>query len=169
MGRSAERGFSLLIVMFVLIVMAVVGGIAVTVTTSDAGTAGARSQRAHALLAAETGLALVTASGDAATIEALLQSKDETVTYLPAIDTDGDGTTDHRPAYVVLLGDEGVFVVEGQLHDSSDRVISRARLSGRVTTMLGGDGYEGQIGLGSRSDGVSDERGAEADETQEPM
>lgn len=169
MRLSSGHGFSLLIVLFVLIIMAVIGVTAATIGTIDAGTANARSVRAQALLAAETGLAMLTASGDVATIEALIASKNGTVTRLPDLDLDGDGTKDHRPAFLVLQGATGEFVVEGQLRDAGDRVIGRARLSGRATTSSGGDGYEGQVGMNPRSTGVVDERDVHSRGTQSPM
>ncbi len=169
MCPSSERGFSMLVVMFVLLIIALLGVTAATIGTTDAGTARAHSGRAQALLAAETGLAMLTASGDAATIEGLITAKDGTVTALPALDIDGDGVTELRPAFLVLQGITGEFVVEGQLRDESDRVISRARLAGRVTTFAGGDGYEGQVGLNPRSTGVVDERDVHARGTRNPF
>ena len=162
MSPNSSRGFSMLVVLFVLLIIAVLGVTAATIGTTDAGTARAHASRAHALLAAETGLAILTASGNASTIEALITAKDGTVTALPAIDLDGDGVTEHRPTFLVLQGITGEFVVEGQLRDETDRVLSRARLSGRVTTFAGGDGYEGQGGMNPRSTGVVDERDVHA-------
>lgn len=52
-----ERGFSLLVVLLVSVVLAAVGSSVVYVATSDVGTAGARNMRAQALAAAEAGLA----------------------------------------------------------------------------------------------------------------
>jgi len=53
----AARGFTLVVVMLVAVVVAVVGSTAVLVGTHDAGTAAARNMRAQALAAAEAGLA----------------------------------------------------------------------------------------------------------------
>lgn len=52
-----DRGFSLLLVLLVAVLLAVVGTSAVLLGTSEVGTAGARSTRAQALAAAEAGLA----------------------------------------------------------------------------------------------------------------
>ena len=57
MAVSGERGFSLLVVLLVAVVLAAAGSSAVYVATSDVGTAGARNMRAQALAAAEAGLA----------------------------------------------------------------------------------------------------------------
>jgi hypothetical protein len=56
MRRSDERGFSLLIGMLILVVLAIVGSTTVLVSMGEAGTAGARLMRRQALTAAEAGV-----------------------------------------------------------------------------------------------------------------
>lgn len=57
MNAPNERGFSLLIVLLVLVMLGMAGASAVAISNAEVGTAGARSLRVQALNAAEAGLA----------------------------------------------------------------------------------------------------------------
>lgn len=153
-----ERGFSLLLVLLVVIVMSVLGALVTTMAWSDSGAAGAREKRAHALVAAETGFYLLTASGNASVIADKIEAQKGLLQDLPSLDTDGVGGPDFHTRYVVdRVG--GTFFVEGQLL-SPDRasVISRVRLGGRIRSFSGPNGYEGQERHNPRGTGILDQR-----------
>lgn len=57
MAVRNDRGFSLLVVLLVSVILAAVASTTVVIATSDAGTASARNMRAQALAAAEAGVA----------------------------------------------------------------------------------------------------------------
>lgn len=153
-----ERGFSLMIVLLCIIVMTVIGLMTVTIGSSDVGAAGAREKRSQALIAAETGFYLMTYSRNAATIATTIEAAaaQEQIDLLE-VDTDGDTVPDMQTAYSVTRNG-GVFFVEGRLIDEDGRIISRARLGGRLRSFSGKNGYEGQEGLNPRSTGILDQR-----------
>ncbi len=163
-----DRGFSLLVVLLVAVVLAVVGSSAVLVATRDAGTAGARAMRVQALAAAEAGLAHFQQMASPSLIE--------DGTYYVGRDT-GDANTDYRwlpqvpgrngemldARYRVRGGGPGplpktgLAIVEGEVL-SGGRVVGRAELSVLVkAAVLGGSAgrnQEDHSEAGGNADGV---------------
>ncbi len=123
---ATSRGFSLLAVLFVVIVLALIGSAAFLIGSSDATSAGATEVRSRALAAAEAGLGLF-ASG--ASPSEIVADKGATPVKLPNL----DGITDPRTEYVIIgRGQDaaaGKVISEGRvLRD--DRIVGRAQIEG---------------------------------------
>jgi len=165
---KGERGFTLLVVLLVAIVLAVVGSSAVLIGTRETGTAGARSLRAQALAAAEAGLAhyqqiahpSMTVAGEyyiggAGTADADWR-------WLPQVPGRSGGTLE--PRYRVRgvgpgpTPETGLAVIEGQVV-SGGRVIATAELSVIVKAEGGigdaGTHQEDYSEAGGSADGVA--------------
>lgn len=150
MSPSPPRGYSLLIVMLVLIVVAVIGTTAMTLATLDEGAAAARSKRAQAVVAAETGLAVYSGVAAPNVDCAAAAGTQLLAASLPPLETDRQAGADVKPRFTVAVatqapGVEGCNVqVLGEVLDGADHVVGRALLHGTVQNQRSQWGYGGQ-------------------------
>lgn len=155
-----DRGFSLLLVLLSLVVIALLGTTAVVIATSDAGAAGARANRAAALAAAEAGLQAylgsfspsVDCAHPAGTV--LLEGD------APALETDGKEGADLVPSFTVSVGPVQTHaqscnvLARGVIADASGHVMGEALLNGTVRVETRETGYGGQKDSGPRATGT---------------
>lgn len=140
-----ERGFSMLVVLLVAVILAAVGSSVVYVATSDAGTAGARNMRAQALAAAEAGLAHFNQVAHPSMMTDTWYlggggDTDADFLWLPDVPGRNGGTLQAR--YRVRgvgpgpLPKTGLAVIEGQVL-SGGRIVGQAELGVLVQTQGG--------------------------------
>lgn len=160
-----ERGYSLLTVLLVMIILALVGSAAVMQSGSDAGTAGARAMHSLALEAASTGMVryqLAARPSHDAELPA------ETVLIptegIGSTDTDGDGTADRTTRFTVRVLGSGL-VMDSVLVESlgevveDDRVVARARVTASLGVRRVEDAYIGQVDQRPSGEGRQNEDG----------
>ena len=137
-----ERGFSLLVVLVVAVILTAVGASVVYLATSDAGTAGARNMRAQALAAAEAGLAHFTQVAPPSLMTEtwyLGGGGDSDTDFLWLPDVPGRHGETLQARYRVRgvgpgpLPKTGLAVVEGQVQ-AGGRVVGRAEVAVLVQT-----------------------------------
>lgn len=155
-----DRGFSLLLVLLTLVAIAVLGTTTMVLSSSDAGAAGARANRAVALAAAEAGLAAyhgnfspsVDCALPAGTV--LLQGD------APSVETDGQPGADLLPSFTVTVGsiqtaaERCNVLSRGQVRDAAGQVIGEALLNGAMRIETKESGYGGQKDSGPRATGT---------------
>ena len=134
----SDRGFTLVVVLLVAVVVAVIGSTAVVIGTQEAGTAAARNVRAQALSAAEAGLAHFEQLAQPGTIQAGAYyvggagSGDADYRWLPRIPGRSAEMLDARYRVRGLgpgpLPGTGLALVEGEVL-SGGAVVGRASLS----------------------------------------
>ena len=174
-GRAHERGFSLLIVLMAILVMAVAGAAAVSLGGSDAVAATGRTYRSQAIVAAETGLgvfsrtAIIDNINDDRTNAAAGQfgpAGNPAPTYYQLVDSDGDGAADLRYGYRVWGGGNAPLAqsrhvfAEGRVEElaAPNRVLGIAWL-GTVLRQCGDpEGLQGMDGGGPAGAGAINER-----------
>ena len=155
-----DRGFSLLIVLLAVGVIAVLRTTAVVLAAADAGAAGARATRAAALAAAEAGLAVYTGNFSPSVDCALPAGTVLVQGDAPAIETNGEEGADLLPSFTVTVGSvqtsaESCNVLSrGILADASGHVIGEALLNGTVRIESKESGYGGQKDSGPRATGT---------------
>lgn len=145
---SRDRGFSILAVLFVTVILALIGSTAYLLGTTDGGSAQSTAHRAQALAAAETGLALFSSAADPTAIPDETALEDELV----PVDVPNQGASDGTRTQYVVMGAGtasglGQVIVEGRVL-KGNRVISRARLGGTLMLEQRDDPYEGTAGQG---------------------
>lgn len=154
------RGFSLLLVLLTLVAIAVLGTTTMVLSSSDAGAAGARANRAAALAAAEVGLTAYTGNFSpsvdcAQPVGTVLLQGDA-----PALETDGQPGDDLLPRFTITVGQiqtaaESCNVLAlGEVRDASGHVLGEALLNGTVRIETKESGYGGQKDSGPRATGT---------------
>jgi len=145
---AAARGFTILAVLFAIVILALIGTTAYLFGTTDGGSAQANALRAQALAAAEAGMTLFSATADPTAIpdETDLDSDSLVPVELPNM-----GATGTRTEYVIVgagnTGTIGQVIVEGRVLQGNS-VLSRARLTGVLMMEQHDDPYEATAGVG---------------------
>lgn len=174
--RSAEGGFSLVLVMIAVIVITLVGTTVVYTSGADVLSASARQHAALARQVAEAGLnhygLLVQPSvipsqipqglGGGGGAGAGFSYDDVLDGITPFFEQDlPSAPPGFSASYVVWGGapiDDGVqIILEGRLHPADDpggRVVARSRISTVIVMTSGSDGYSGTVGWTPRNTGV---------------
>lgn len=177
---EGDRGFSLLLVLISLVVMAVVGTAVLYVSGADHLSARARERAALARQVAEAGLnhfaVLVQPSlvlnqlagagagaggggGSGPTSGEFVDILESEAPMVPPTKL-RSAPPGFEATYVVWGGapiDDGAqVIIEGRLHpiDEPEKVVARARISTVVVMTSGSDGYSGTIGWTPRNTGV---------------
>lgn len=154
------RGFSLLLVLLTLVVIAVLGTTAVVLASSDAGAAAGRSNRALALAAAEAGLAAYSGNFSPSVDCAQPAGTSLLAGNGPGIETDGQAGDDLLPSFTVTVGSVQTgaqtcnVLARGIVRDAAGNRLGEALLNGtvRIESMVGG--YGGQKDSGPRATGT---------------
>jgi Tfp pilus assembly protein PilX len=155
-----DRGFSLLLVLLSLVVIALLGTTAVVIATSDAGAAGARANRAAALAAAEAGLAAYLANFSPSVDCAQPAGTVLLSGNAPALETNGETGADLVPSFTVTVGPVQTHsqscnvLSRGILADASGNVMGEALLTGTGRIETRETGYGGQKDSGPRATGT---------------
>ena len=145
------RGYSLIAVLFVVLMLALMGTAAYTLAGADASSAASSELRSQALAVAEAGLQIVSSTVDPSTIP------DETanVADLEPVELGESGETKYR--YLVIgagsNGEIGHLISEGQIVRNG-HVISRARVRGSVLMEAWEDPYSASAGSGPKGANV---------------
>ena len=155
-----ERGFSLLMVLLVLIAMSVVGVAALTMSSTESSVAGARSHRRHALAAAEAGFNHFVGTSPANLAAAtyyLGHIGSGPPAFVPLLATVDDNGKTVQAQYRVRTTDAGpsagsfVIVSEGEV-TIDGQVVGRAMVSGIVFSASASGGSA--VGQGQKSLGA---------------
>jgi len=134
------RGYSLIAVLFVVMMLALMGTAAFTLAGADVSSAESTELRSQALATAEAGLQIFATTADPTAIPD--QTADES-TIVPN-GLGGPGAFEYR--YLIIgagnTGEVGHFISEGQVV-RDDKVISRARIWGSILVQAWEDPYSG--------------------------
>lgn len=143
-----NRGFSILAVLFAVVILALVGSTAYLYGTIDSTSAESTALRSQALAAAETGMALFSVAADPTTIPD--ETEDEASLVPVDLPTHSASTNDSTQYLIMGAGNSGGVghvIVEGRVLRGG-RIVSRARLGGTLMMEQRDDPYEGTAGHG---------------------
>lgn len=160
--KNGSRGFSLLTVLLILIVVAVIGTMSLNISTGQESISTSRTMQRQALAAAEAGLASFFGNAPATVVPGTyyvgsIGSDPESFIYLPGtMGRDGAGLEARYKVYATAPGPATVadsvrLIAEGQVL-SGGKVVGRSTLEAIVSATAGA--ALGSTGQGQKSMGA---------------